>query len=185
MKRHVRHTAVTAAFTAALTAALALASASAQASVNYASYLKCRHTQLTPFNGTLVEAAIATPELSTLVSLVKAAGLVDALSAPGQLTVFAPTNSAFGKVPVPLLDLIGGDTKLLTQVLTYHVTPETTDPRRNLIATQAPTLQGQTVYVGYDKDGPSVNQSTAACKGVKTSNGTVWVIDSVLLPQFK
>jgi uncharacterized surface protein with fasciclin (FAS1) repeats len=41
------------------------------------------------------------------------------------------------------------------------------------------------VYVGYDQNGPSVNQSTAACKGVKTSNGTVWVIDSVLLPQFK
>ena len=46
MKRHVRH----AALTAALTAGLAFASASAHASVNYASYLKCRHTQLTPFN---------------------------------------------------------------------------------------------------------------------------------------
>jgi uncharacterized surface protein with fasciclin (FAS1) repeats len=47
------------------------------------------------------------------------------------------------------------------------------------------TLQGQTLYVGYDADGASVNQATAVCKGVKTTNGTVWLIDSVLLPQFK
>jgi uncharacterized surface protein with fasciclin (FAS1) repeats len=171
---------------ASLAAAFAVTCTTAQASgIDYGAYLKCRHTQLTAFNGTIVDAAVATPELSTLVSLVQAAGLVDALSAPGNLTVFAPTNGAFGKVPAPLLGLIGGDTGLLTQVLTYHVTAGSADPRRSLIPSQATTLQGQTVFIGYDKGGPSVNQSTAACKGVKTSNGTVWVIDSVLLPQFK
>jgi len=46
------------------------------------------------------------------------------------------------------------------------------------------TLQGQSVFLEYDK-GPQVNQSTAACEGVRTSNGIVWIIDSVLLPQFK
>ena len=58
-------------------------------------------------------------------------------------------------------------------------------PRKPLTPSQVKTLQGQTVFVGYDKDGASVNQSVAACKGVQTTNGTVWLVDSVLLPQFK
>lgn len=168
-----------------LASVLAATAASAQASTNFATYLKCRHTVLTDFPGTIVDAAVATPELSTLVSLVGAAGLVDALNGPGPLTVFAPTNDAFNKVPAPLLGLIGGSNELLTQVLTYHVSAGTADPRRSLIPTQVKTLQGQTLYVGYDQDGASVNQSVTACKGVKTRNGTVWLIDSVLLPQFK
>ena len=162
------------------------AAGTAQASlVNFKSYIECRHTQLVSFPGTIVDAAIATPELSTLVNLVVSANLVGALSAPGNLTVFAPTNDAFGKVPAPLLGLIGGDPALLTSVLTYHVSPGTVDPRRNLIPMQVKTLQGQTLFVGYDKDGASVNQSVASCKGDKPTNGTVWLIDSVLLPQFK
>ena len=168
-----------------IASALLATTVSAQASTNFATYLKCRHTVLTEFPGTIVEAAVTTPELSTLVSLVGAAGLVDALNGAGPLTVFAPTNDAFGKVPAPLLGLIGGDKALLTQVLTYHVSAGTADPRRSLIPTQVKTLQGQTLYIGYDQDGASVNQSVAACKGVKTTNGTVWLIDSVLLPQFK
>lgn len=162
------------------------ATGTAQASlVNFKSYIDCRHAPMVNFPGTIVDAAIATPELSTLVNLVVSANLVGALSAPGNLTVFAPTNDAFGKVPAPLLGLIGGDADLLTSVLTYHVSAGSVDPRRHLIPTQVKTLQGQTLFVGYDKDGASVNQSVAACKGVKTNNGTVWLIDSVLLPQFK
>lgn len=153
--------------------------------VGLQAWLQCRGTPLTEFNGTIVDAAVATPELSTLVSLVQAANLLGPLSAKGQLTVFAPTNAAFTKVPAPLLDLIGSDANLLTSVLTYHVTTGSADPRRTLTPTQVKTLNGQSVFVGFDASGASVNQSTAACKGVKTSNGTVWIIDSVLLPQFK
>lgn len=172
--------------TALAGAALLMApAAQAATSFNLGSFLQCRSTQLVQFPGTIVEAAVATPELSTLVSLVQAAGLVDALNGKGPFTVFAPTNDAFGKVPAPLLGLIGGSPELLSTVLTYHVTTGTVDPRRNLSPMQVSTLQGQSVFVGYDKDGASVNQSVAACKGVKTTNGTVWVIDSVLLPQFK
>jgi uncharacterized surface protein with fasciclin (FAS1) repeats len=138
--------------TAAIAApVLALVPMGAQASTgSLQAWLQCRSATLTEFNGTIVDAAVATPELSTLVSLVQAANLAGPLSGKGPLTVFAPTNAAFAKVPAPLLGLIGSDVNLLTSVLTYHV-----------------------------------NQSTAACKGVKTSNGTVWIIDSVLLPQFK
>lgn len=171
---------------AAAVASALFAMAPTQATtVNLGAYLTCRHTQLTEFPGTIVDAAIATPQLSTLVSLVIAADLTGALSGKGPLTVFAPTNEAFAKVPGPLLDLIGSDPKLLTKVLTYHVTSGTADPRRSLIPTQIPSLQGQSLFLAYDADGASVNQSVANCKGVKTTNGTVWIINSVLLPQFK
>jgi uncharacterized surface protein with fasciclin (FAS1) repeats len=172
-----------AALAAAFVALAPAAHAATSTSLN--SYLQCRYAKLVNFPGTIVEAAVATPELSTLVSLVSAANLVDALNGKGPFTVFAPTNDAFGKVPAPLLSLIGGSPELLSTVLTYHVTTGTVDPRKTLSPMQVKTLQGQSVFVGYDKDGASVNQSVASCTGVKTTNGTVWVIDSVLLPQFK
>jgi uncharacterized surface protein with fasciclin (FAS1) repeats len=169
----------------AVATAFVVAAPAQAATTNISAFLTCRHTQLTEFPGTIVDAAIATPQLSTLVSLVVAADLTGALSGKGPLTVFAPTNDAFAKVPGPLLDLIGSDPKLLTKVLTYHVTAGTADPRRSLIPTQVPSLQGQSLFLAYDADGASVNQSVANCKGVKTTNGTEWLIDSVLLPQFK
>jgi uncharacterized surface protein with fasciclin (FAS1) repeats len=170
---------------AAIAAALVAMTPAFAGPSNFSAFLQCRSTQLTEFPGTIVEAAVATPQLSTLVSLVQAADLAGALSGNGPFTVFAPTNDAFAKVPAPLLSLIGGDTQLLTRVLTYHVVAGKVDPRRSLMPMQVPTLQGQTVFLGYNAGSAVVNQSGAACKGVKTSNGIVWIVDSVLLPQFK
>lgn len=146
---------------------------------------ECRRTAAVDFPGTIVDAAVATPALSTLTSLVVAADLVDALSAPGDLTVYAPTNDAFAKIPAPVLGAIGGDLAVLQAVLTYHVVPGAADPRRAGVR-KTGSLQGQTLYVGYDAaSGPRINNSQADCMAVKTSNGTVWIIDSVLLPQFR
>jgi uncharacterized surface protein with fasciclin (FAS1) repeats len=178
-------------FTRLASAALALSLAGmAQAQTaaptsSLSAYLQCRHAPLTNFNGTIVDAAVATPELSTLVSLVVAADLAGALSGKGPLTVYAPTNDAFAKVPGALVDLLAANPPLLTSVLTYHVSPGTLDPRRATSPMAVKTLQGQSVFFGYGKSGPTINQSGAACKGVKTTNGVVWIIDSVLLPQFK
>jgi len=147
--------------------------------------LRCARTPLTHFNGNIVEAASATPELSTLVEAVKSAGLVDTLSGPGPFTVYAPLNSAFAKLPDDLAGPILADKTLLTAVLTYHVTPGKADPRRALIPSQVPTVQGHTVFLAFDRQGPQVNQSNVNCRGVRTTNGIVWLIDSVLLPQFR
>lgn len=168
---------------AAAAAAAALAAPlSAAASPSFA---ECRKTQAVDFPGTIVDAAIATPALSTLTSLVVAADLVGPLSAPGHLTVFAPTNDAFAKIPADVLGAIGGDLAVLTAVLTYHVVPGRVDPRHPKTRERT-TLQGQTLFAGYDRgNGPAVNQSVADCTAVRTTNGTVWVIDSVLLPQFR
>ncbi len=166
----------------ALALGLATAALAAQATPSFA---ECRKTQAVDFAGTIVDSAIATPALSTLTSLVVAAGLAEALSAPGNLTVFAPTNDAFGKIPGPVLGAIGGDLGVLTAVLTYHVVPGKADPR-GARKGEVTTLQGQSLLVGYEKGtGATVNQSTADCTAVRTSNGTVWIVDSVLLPQFR
>ena len=148
------------------------------------SFADCRKTQAVDFPGTIVDAAVATPALSTLKDLVVAAGLADALSAPGNLTVFAPTNDAFAKIPAGVLGAIGSDLAVLTAVLTYHVVAGPADPRAPTTR-KATTLQGQTLYTGFEQGiGARVNNSVAGCSAVRTTNGTVWVIDSVLLPQF-
>lgn len=152
------------------------------------SYIQCLRTPKIRFHGTIVEAAVATPELSTLVFAVQEAGLVDVLSGPGPFTVFAPSNDAFGAIPEDVLGAILADTDLLTAVLTYHVSAGAgrwNDPRRALWRPkERHTVQGQSVFFNRSNDGPQVNQSNVACQGVKTDNGVVWLIDSVLLPQF-
>lgn len=150
-------------------------------------YFRCATTPAVEFPGTIVDAALATPALSTLTSAVVAANLAGTLSGPGPFTVYAPTNAAFAKVPASVLSAITSDVKLLTAVLTYHVTPGTgrqTDPRAVFgQPKEAGTVQGQTVFYNRGK-GPQVNQSNVACQPVRTRNGTVYIIDSVLLPQF-
>ncbi|WP_082850037.1 fasciclin domain-containing protein [Halioglobus sp. HI00S01] len=167
--------------TLAASAAMAM---SLSTGANADSFGDCASANKVTFDGTIVDAAIATPELSTLVDLVVAAGLADTLATTEGITVFAPTNDAFGALPAPLVDAVVADTDLLTAVLTYHVTEGAPDPRRafNNIAQRKATLQGQSVYFGRADAKPRVNMAEVSCTAVKTDNGTVWIIDSVLLP---
>jgi uncharacterized surface protein with fasciclin (FAS1) repeats len=150
-------------------------------------YFRCAATPAVNFPGTIVDAALATPDLKALADAVVAAGLAGALSGPGPFTVYAPTNAAFQKIPPAVLGAITSDPALLTAVLTYHVTPgkgRDADPRLVFnTPKEVPTLQGQTVFFSRSS-GPQVNQSSVACQPVRTTNGVVWLIDSVLLPQF-
>lgn len=119
------------------------------------------------------------PQFSTLLSLVAAAGLVDALKGAGPLTLYAPTDDAFSKVPEYLLTYLGGNVTALTEVLTYHVVSGlfpgqsaelTTLNGDSLTVTAAATDTASTV-----NDIPITGESLA-------SNGKVYIIDSVLLP---
>ena len=149
------------------------------------SLAECLSTDIVDFDGSVVDAAIATPELSTLVDAVVAAGLDEALATTEDITVYAPTNDAFAALPGDVLGAIVGDEALLTAVLTYHVTPGEQDPRRYTTAVRRNTLlKGQKVYYSRFGGAARVNQSAIACQGVQTDNGVVWVIDSVLIPQF-
>jgi len=124
--------------------AIALSS-TAQAGWN-SSQFQCLKTQAVEFDGTIAEAAIATPALSTLVTALSAAGLVDAVNGDGNFTVFAPTNEAFSNVPAPILQALLADTDLLTTVLLYHVVDGQLDARRSYFTRKVSTLAEQKVF---------------------------------------
>ena len=148
-------------------------------------FRKCNRTPLVQFDGTIAEAAIATPALSTLVTALSAADLVDTFNGEGNFTVFAPTNDAFGAIPGPILNEILADKDVLTAVLAYHVVARKVDPRRTWFVSRTNSLLGQKLFFSRSNGSPSINNSSASCQGVKTSNGIVWIIDSVLMPQFR
>jgi uncharacterized surface protein with fasciclin (FAS1) repeats len=128
-------------------------------------------------------AASNTPDLSTLVTAVKKADLVDTLNSAQDITVFAPTNDAFSALPKATLDKALGDPKgLLTTVLTYHVVQGQLTPDQ--LAGTHKTLQGGTLQVtGSGEDFKVNGNSSVVCGNVKTANATVYLIDQVLLPK--
>jgi uncharacterized surface protein with fasciclin (FAS1) repeats len=128
-------------------------------------------------------AASNTPELSTLVTAVTKADLVDTLNSAQGITVFAPTNDAFAAVPKPTLDKALGDPKgLLTTVLTYHVVPGQLTPDQ--LAGSHKTLQGDTIQISGSGEDFKVNgDSSVVCGNIQTANATVYLIDQVLLPK--
>jgi len=148
------------------------------------SFVDCVATPIVPFDGNIVDAALATPELSTLVDAILAAGLEDALATAENITVFAPTNDAFAAIPSDITTAILEDVDVLTAVLTYHVTAGAQDPRKFVPPVKRETLSGEYVYFSFNNGEPQVNNSTVSCTGVKASNGLVWFVDSVLQPGF-
>ncbi len=128
-------------------------------------------------------AASNTPELSTLVTAVQKADLVDTLNTAEGITVFAPVNDAFAAMPKPTLDKALGDPKgLLTTVLTYHVVQGQLAPDQ--LAGSHKTLQGGTLEVSGSGEDFKVNgNSSVVCGNIQTANATVYLIDQVLLPK--
>lgn len=134
-------------------------------------------------NATIVELAVATPDLSTLVTAVQAAGLVDTLSSPGNFTVFAPTNRAFDNLPAGTLEALLADIPALTNILTYHVAGDYY-PASALSGAHGvvPTVQGSNIRVNGN-NGVILNGNVSVTTAdVFASNGVVHIIDAVLLP---
>jgi uncharacterized surface protein with fasciclin (FAS1) repeats len=145
----------------------------------------------------IVDNAVNSADHTTLVAAVKAAGLVETLKGKGPFTVFAPTNSAFGKLPDGTVDtLLRAENKgMLTNVLTYHVLAGRFDS--NAIAkkikagngkawlkavnggTLTAWMEGNTLVLTDEKGG----QSRVTIANVYQSNGVIHVVDSVLLPK--
>lgn len=132
----------------------------------------------------IVDLAVATPSLSTLVTAVQAAGLVETLDGPGNFTVFAPTNDAFAALPAGTLDALLNDIPALTNILTYHVSPDFY-PASALLGQRGrvPTVQGEFLRIDARGAGVHINGNTAVTTpDVMASNGVVHIIDRVLLP---
>jgi uncharacterized surface protein with fasciclin (FAS1) repeats len=131
---------------------------------------------------TIVGVAAGDPQFSTLVSLVKSAGLAGTLS-KGSYTVFAPTNAAFAKVPKATLTALGKDKAMLKSVLLYHVVDGRVPASKVVKLSSAKTLNGASVTVAVRNKSVYLNGSTRVVKtDVRASNGIVHVINKVLLP---
>lgn len=126
-------------------------------------------------------AASNNPLLSTLVSAVTQAGLVDTLNGAEGLTVFAPTNDAFAKIPAETLDQVLADKATLTKILTHHVVAGQLEP--TAVAGEQTTLNKDGVTVTGDTDGMQVDGAEVLCGNIPTANATVYVIDTVLMPE--
>jgi uncharacterized surface protein with fasciclin (FAS1) repeats len=135
-------------------------------------------------NKTIVQTAASAGQFTTLVSLVKKAGLAGALSS-GTYTVFAPTDAAFKKVPKATLTKVANDPALLKKVLTYHVVKGKVPAAKvvTLNGKKVNTLAGAPVRISIRGGKVFLNGSTQVIKAdVTASNGVIHVVNKVLLP---
>jgi uncharacterized surface protein with fasciclin (FAS1) repeats len=130
----------------------------------------------------IVQTAVAAGQFKTLVSLVKQAGLAGALSGPGQLTVFAPTDAAFAKVPKATLAALGKNKAQLKAVLLYHVVKGNVTAAQASMLTSAKTLEGASVPIRVSGTKVYVGGAQVVKADVKASNGVIHVINKVLIP---
>jgi uncharacterized surface protein with fasciclin (FAS1) repeats len=132
----------------------------------------------------IVTVAREAGDFGTLLSLVEKAGLTGALQGDGPLTVFAPNNAAFAKLPketVALLQKPEGR-ELLTDILKYHVVSGRVDARTALAAGEAATLAGQKVMITLQDGKVKIGEAGLVAQDIAADNGLIHVIDSVLIP---
>lgn len=119
---------------------------------------------------------------NTLEAAINAAGLAGALQGAGPLTVFAPTDAAFGALPAGTVEALLADIPALTAILTYHVAGVnalSTDLSNGQVVA---TLNGGSVTVTINANGVFINNAKVTVADIVADNGVVHVIDAVLLP---
>jgi len=120
----------------------------------------------------------------TLLAAAKAAKLVDALSGNKPLTVFAPTDEAFGRLPNGTVEglLKPENAEQLRQLLLYHVVEGRVYSDQALKLDEAPTLSGNAIQISARKGGAFINNAKLVALDIEASNGVIHVIDNVLMP---
>jgi len=132
----------------------------------------------------LLQLAQSVPQLSTLVTAVTVAGIGSVLAGPGPLTVFAPNNDAFAKLPADFLKYLLGNKAALTKVLTYHVAPGSYPTGSMQDGQNITTAEGSNVHVFKDQRGAIfINFAQVLAPNNMASNGVAHIISDVLLPQ--
>ena len=137
----------------------------------------------------IIQNAVNSKDHTTLVAAVKAAGLVETLEGKGPFTVFAPTNTAFGKLPAGTVDtLVKPENKAtLTKILTYHVVPGKLAASDLKDGMKLKTAEGEELTVkhrrrqGLDRRRQG-RPSMVTISNVNQSNGVIHVVDTVLMP---
>lgn len=129
----------------------------------------------------IVDVAAGAGSFSTLVTAVKAAGLVDTLKGNGPFTVFAPTDDAFAKLPAGTVDSLLKDIPKLKKILTYHVVSGKVMAADVVKLTSAKTVEGTELKIDAS-NGVKVNDATVTTPDVAADNGVIHIIDTVLIP---
>ena len=160
-----------------------LASGAALASATATTAAPAPRAGATAADKNIVETAVAAGDFTTLVGLVEKAGLADALSGDDKLTVFAPTDEAFSKVPATTLRKLGRQPKKLRRVLKYHVVAGDLEAADVVERHSLRTLAGAKIKVRVRDGKVRLNRSAKVVQAdIAASNGTIHVIDRVLLP---
>ncbi len=156
--------------------ALLLASAAAAGGHKSQSSMKSKNT--------IVDVAASTGQFETLIAAAKAAGLAGALTGDGPLTVFAPTDAAFAKLPKGTVEtLLKPENKdQLVAILTYHVAPAKLKAADVVASDRIETLNGKRPKISVDGSKVTIDNANIIQVDVAASNGVIHVIDSVLLP---
>ena len=130
----------------------------------------------------IVDTAMEAGSFNTLITAVKAAGLVDTLRGNGPFTVFAPTDEAFSRIPQDKLQALLADKQALAEVLTYHVVPGKVMASEVINLKTARTVQGESVSID-SMNGVKIDTASVIKADIETSNGVIHVIDTVMLPK--
>lgn len=129
----------------------------------------------------IIDTAVGAGSFSTLVTAIKAAGLVETLKGAGPFTVFAPSDEAFAKLPAGTVEGLLKDLPKLKQILTYHVVSGKVMAADVVKLKSATTVEGSDVKIDAS-NGVKVNDSTVVTPDVAADNGVIHIIDTVLLP---
>jgi uncharacterized surface protein with fasciclin (FAS1) repeats len=135
--------------------------------------------------GDIIDVAVKAGSFETLIAAAKAAGLVEALKGEGPLTVFAPTDEAFAKLPAGTVEsLLKPENKnKLKNILLFHVVAGKVRAETAVTLDSAKTLQGTSFSIKLDGDVLKVNGASVVTADVEASNGIIHIIDSVILPK--
>jgi uncharacterized surface protein with fasciclin (FAS1) repeats len=131
----------------------------------------------------IVDTAVGAGSFNTLVTAVKAAGLVETLKSAGPFTVFAPTDEAFAKVPKATLDALLADKEALKKVLLYHVVAGNVMAKDVVRLKEAKTVQGSSAKVTVKGGKVMIDNANVVKTDILCTNGVIHVIDSVILPK--
>ena len=132
--------------------------------------------------GSIVDIAAEDGRFQALVAALEVSGLAEALEGDGPFTVFAPTDEAFARLPAGTVDALLADIPALTEILLYHVVSGSVMAAEVVTLDSATTLQGQPVSISIDGDSVLINDARVIITDIQAANGTIHVIDSVLIP---
>lgn len=130
----------------------------------------------------IVDTAVAAGNFKTLAKALEVAGLIDTLKGAGPFTVFAPTDEAFAKLPAGTVAALLKDKEKLTKILLYHVVSGNVLAKDVVKLNSAKTVQGSSVKITVKDGKVMVDNANVIKADIGATNGTIHVIDSVILP---